>query len=451
MQLSQFILEDLDGILQEWVEFASTLVQESSKADHTMLRDHAKKMLEAVAADLARPQTAHDKDVKSKGHEERPDGNATAADAHGAERLASGFTLNAAMAEYRALRASVVRRWQEALIDKPVPISAMEDVIRFNEAIDQAISESVTSFSFEKDQQTQVFDTILSSLPDLSFTFDLDARFEYANKALIELLEVPLDKIVGKNVSDFNFPNRTDLERDIQQVITTKNQVRGEMPYTSSSGQGDIFDYIFVPVLNKAGTVEVVAGTARNITERKVVEDINWQKANHDPLTGLPNRRLFRDRLDQDIKYAARTGVSIAVLFIDLDHFKKANDAFGHDAGDLLLRLAATRICSCIRETDTVARFGGDEFTVILRPIGNSEHVEVVAKKILKELASPFPIFSHDVKVSASIGIALFPQDARTDDLLIKKADQAMYIAKGAGQNQFRFFSSDLQVADRRA
>ena len=258
------------------------------------------------------------------------------------------------MSEYRALRASVTRLWEEALRNKPMPNIAFEDFIRFNEAIDQAISESVTSYSFEKEQQTRVFDTILSSSPDLSFTVDLDGRLAYANKALIELLGLPLNEMTGKPCFYLDRPTAAELQRQIQQVISTKVKFHGEMPYAGASGRRRFYDYIFVPALNKEGAVEAVAGTARDITKRKAAEERNWQKANYDLLTGLPNRRLFNDRLKQDLKHAGRIGTPIALLFIDLDGFKEANDRFGHDAGDVLLRLAADRIHSCVRETDTV-------------------------------------------------------------------------------------------------
>jgi diguanylate cyclase (GGDEF)-like protein len=164
--------------------------------------------------------------------------------------------------------------------------------------------------------------------------------------------------------------------------------------------------------------------------------------ANYDLLTGLPNRRLFFDRLEHEIKHAERTGVGIALLFIDVDHFKEANDQYGHDSGDLLLRLAAERLRSCIRETDTVSRIGGDEFTVILHGLMDTMYVEIVAGKILTEFSRPFQIFNNALHISASIDIALSPQDARAAEYLVKNADHAMYMAKKAGRNQFCLFSS---------
>jgi diguanylate cyclase (GGDEF)-like protein/PAS domain S-box-containing protein len=445
MTLSQFILNNIELILAEWEQFAASLVPAAQKMDKAMLRGHGKKMLEAIATDLARSQTAHEKAEKSKGHEGSAKG--TAAKTHGADRLAAGFSLNAAVAEYRALRASIIRRWQQVQGKKPVPGRAIGDLIRFSEAIDQAITESVTSYSFEKEQQSRVFDTILSSSPDLSFTCDLEGRFAYANRALIEFLELPLRKIVGATFLDLELqlPTASELQRQIHQVISDKEKVHGEMPHTTPSGQGRCYDYIFVPVLGKDGTVEAVAGTLRDITERKAAEDKNWQKANYDLLTGLPNRHLFLDRLEQDVKHADRVGAPIALLFIDLDHFKEANDRFGHAAGDLLLRFAADRIRSCVRETDTVARLGGDEFTVILQDQRDAEHAGIVAAKIVKELGSPFQISKDTINISASIGITLSSRAPSAPEQLMKRADVAMYAAKSAGRNRVSFFSLTQQ------
>lgn len=447
MRLAEFILHNLECILQEWEDFAATLVPAEKSWDKIMLRDHAKKMLETIAADLAEPQTRREEIEKSKGNNDHPEIQKTAATTHGKERLASGFSLDEAVAEYRALRASVTRLWQKSLLNKPIPDTAIGDLIRFNEALDQAITESVISYTFEKEQQMRVFDTVLSSLPDISFTFTLDGRFSYVNKALTELFALPSDKLIGKNFIDIGLPNGVELQRQIDLVIHTEKQFRGEMSYAEPFGQRGFYEYIFVPVLDKKGLVEAVVGTARNITERKAMEDQNWHKANFDLLTGLPNRRFFLDRLEQEIKHAARIGVRTALLFIDLDHFKEVNDLYGHDAGDLLLRLVTERLRSCIRETDTAARMGGDEFTVILQDLIDTKHVELGAGKILTELARPFQIFNNTLHISASIGIALSPQDASTPEYLTKNADQAMYMAKNAGRNQFCFFSSVQQQA----
>ena len=188
-------------------------------------------------------------------------------------------------------------------------------------------------------------------------------------------------------------------------------------------------------------------GTHTDITERKVSEALIWQQAHFDALTGLPNRNMLRDRLAQEIKKNRRDGLQLACLFIDLDHFKEVNDTLGHDSGDLLLIEAARRIRDCLRESDTVARMGGDEFTVILTEVPDASSLEPVLHKLLHTLGGVFQLGAERVFVSASIGITMYPHDATAIEDLFKNADQALYVAKGAGRNRFSFFTPALQEA----
>ncbi|RZI44606.1 EAL domain-containing protein [Herbaspirillum sp. HC18] len=188
-----------------------------------------------------------------------------------------------------------------------------------------------------------------------------------------------------------------------------------------------------------------MTGTITDISARKESDERIWHHANFDALTGLPNRRLFRDRLDQEVRKAHRTRLRAALLFIDLDRFKEVNDLLGHDAGDQLLMQAAQRLSGCVRESDTVARLGGDEFTVILAELDGVGHVEYIAQKILKALADAFQLGNEVAYVSGSIGITLYPADGATPEELIRNADQAMYAAKSGGRNQFSFFTRSMQ------
>ncbi len=188
-------------------------------------------------------------------------------------------------------------------------------------------------------------------------------------------------------------------------------------------------------------------GTHTDITSRKHSEALIWQQANFDALTGLPNRRMLRDRLEQDIKKCRREASHLAILFIDLDHFKEVNDTLGHDNGDLLLIEAAGRIRACVRETDTVARMGGDEFTVVLPELSDAASLERIIQAILDAMATVFELVTGQVFVSASIGITMYPEDATEVENLFKNADQALYAAKGAGRNRFSFFTPALQEA----
>ena len=188
-------------------------------------------------------------------------------------------------------------------------------------------------------------------------------------------------------------------------------------------------------------------GTHTDITSRKHSEALVWQQANFDALTGLPNRRMLRDRLEQDIKKSRRESLQLAILFIDLDHFKEVNDTLGHNKGDLLLIEAARRIRACVRESDTVARMGGDEFTVVLPELQDAGSLERIIEGILSAMGALFQLGNEQVFISASIGITMYPEDATEVESLFKNADQALYVAKAAGRNRFSFFTPALQHA----
>jgi diguanylate cyclase (GGDEF)-like protein/PAS domain S-box-containing protein len=187
-----------------------------------------------------------------------------------------------------------------------------------------------------------------------------------------------------------------------------------------------------------------LAGVLQDITEKRRSDELIWKQANFDILTGLPNRGLFRDRLNLEIIKAQRDNGQMALIFVDLDRFKEVNDTLGHDAGDLLLIEAARRIQQCVRASDTVARLSGDEFTVIL-PGLKSKKVEYIVQKILDRLAEPFQIRNEVAYLSASIGITLYPADATEPESLIKNADQAMYVAKREGRNRFSYYTRLMQ------
>jgi diguanylate cyclase (GGDEF)-like protein/PAS domain S-box-containing protein len=188
-------------------------------------------------------------------------------------------------------------------------------------------------------------------------------------------------------------------------------------------------------------------GTHTDITARKNAEALVWRQAHFDSLTGLPNRRMLRERLDTALHHCRETAGTLAVLFIDLDDFKEVNDALGHDVGDLLLVDAAKRIQQCVNHYDTVARMGGDEFTVIIKNAASPTAITPTLQHILEQLARAFDLKDEQVFVSASIGVALYPQDATQVEDLFKHADQALYVAKKTGRNRFSFFTPALRDA----
>jgi diguanylate cyclase (GGDEF)-like protein/PAS domain S-box-containing protein len=186
-------------------------------------------------------------------------------------------------------------------------------------------------------------------------------------------------------------------------------------------------------------------GIHTDISERKQSEAMIWEQAHFDALTGLPNRRMLRERLTQELKKCRRDKLRLALLMIDLDRFKEVNDSFGHDRGDELLIQAAKRIKTCVRDVDTVARMGGDEFTVLVTDLANPQDLNHILPKILQTLSAGFVLGHNLVFVSASIGVTLYPFDATEIEDLLKNADQALYAAKGAGRNRASFFTPALQ------
>ena len=195
-----------------------------------------------------------------------------------------------------------------------------------------------------------------------------------------------------------------------------------------------------------AGLQQQAYALRREVHDRKLVEQA-LREVNIDRLTGLPNRNVFQDRLELDIKRSQRSGLPLALLFIDLDHFKEINDTRGHEAGDLLLKAVGQRLRGHVRQSDTVARLGGDEFTITLAELHELVSVTDIAQKLCNDLARPFMVGDEMAYISGSIGITTYPRDATTAGELLRNADQAMYRSKERGRNRFTYFTSSMQDA----
>ncbi|HEX5803634.1 MAG TPA: EAL domain-containing protein [Azospira sp.] len=200
------------------------------------------------------------------------------------------------------------------------------------------------------------------------------------------------------------------------------------------------------PVRDADGRETHFVGIINDITERKQYEEQLERQNNQDALTGVASRSLLKDRAGQAIAFAARHGRSVALLFIDLDHFKRINDSLGHGVGDTVLRAVAQRIAGCVRERDTLARLGGDEFIVILSDLDSPQQAPLMAGRMLHEIASPVLLGELEIDLSASIGVSVYPADGADYDTLLRNADAAMYRAKEAGRNTFRFYTADMNA-----
>lgn len=441
MRLADFIRSEIDLILHEWEDFAKTLLS-AVDMNKSGLRDHAKDILLAVADDLDSPQTESEQSAKSRGNAPVADGK-TWAEVHGNERHTSGFDVLETISEFRALRASVVSLWIKAY--PTISGHQIADLIRFNEAIDQAVAESLKHYTIVKERATRLFGAVLLASPDPIYVLDLNGRFIYANKATADLFDMKTGSIIGKTPFDLGFPFASDFHYNLEKVMADQLTYRDKFTHTFASGKGERFEYLLAPVMNESKNTEAVVCISRDITDQELAAEKIWYNAHHDLLTGLPNRRLFLDRLEQEVKHAKRRDVPLAVIFMDLDGFKAVNDLLGHDAGDQLLSDVAKRLTECGREEDTVARLGGDEFTVVISEARHKSDVELVAQTIIDALAKPFQIEQQPVHIYASIGISFYPQDATTPAALLHAADHAMYIAKNAGANQMNFFDNNIR------
>lgn len=234
-------------------------------------------------------------------------------------------------------------------------------------------------------------------------------------------------------------------------TIRETGQWDGEVWHRHKDGTEYLAEIRFDTVHDDFGQPFRYVALLSDVTEKKASEERIWRQANFDTLTGLPNRRMFHERLRQEMKKSDRAKLPMAILFVDLDRFKEVNDTMGHDKGDLLLKQVAERLTASMRGTDVVARLGGDEFIALLGELRNPADVTRTAREILKQMSTPFDLDGdgvHIAEISSSIGIALYPQDGKDVETLMKNADQAMYAAKESGRNRFQHYASVDNVLD---
>jgi diguanylate cyclase (GGDEF)-like protein/PAS domain S-box-containing protein len=276
--------------------------------------------------------------------------------------------------------------------------------------------------------------------------WDSKSRITAWNPAAEAIFGFPGYDAMGKRLSVLlgGDTERPGLDAMCEELLAAAEGNKTTLTNITRGGRAIHCEWYNTPLLDSEAKVTGFTSLVHDVTERLNTERTIHYMAHHDALTGLPNRRLMQDRLNQAIMAARRKQRHVGVLFLDLDRFKVVNDTLGHDTGDFILKDVARRLVSCVREGDTVSREGGDEFVMILPDLERPEHARVVADKILKELARPVEIGGHEIHVTPSIGISHYPNDATDVHQLLKHADNAMYQAKDAGRNTIRFFTNDL-------
>ena len=280
---------------------------------------------------------------------------------------------------------------------------------------------------------------VIEGLPVVLWMIDGDGRFLLSEGKGLQAMGLRPGQVVGLSLFEFY--------AHVPEIVEDTRRVLAGQAFACTRQLGDVaFELRYSPLRDEAGVVKGAIGVAIDVTERKQSEDRLAYLANYDPLTGLPNRFLFRDRLTHAMHAADRQHNRVALLFVDLDNFKNINDSLGHAAGDELLEQVAGRLGAVVRSTDTVSRLGGDEFTVILENIAHDEEAVRVAAHVLEQSVRPYVLGAREVYVTSSVGIAMYPQDGDSVDLLLMNSDAAMYRAKENGRNAFEFFTKEINA-----
>lgn len=288
---------------------------------------------------------------------------------------------------------------------------------------------------------------LLDSIPDLAWIKDAQFRFHAVNEAYARIVGKPATQMLGQTVFQI-WPE--SLARQFQahdeEVLRTGEPHHVEMEIPDQDGKPHILDYLRVPVRDEDGQVVGTAGVARDITGRKQAEARIRYLAEHDALTDLPNRTLLNTRLAEAIAHSVGEQAQMALLFLDLDHFKNINDSLGHELGDKLLQQVAERLGQMLDERDTISRPGGDEFAILLAHCGDAAMIGRIAQRLLDGVAQPFLVDGHELVLSASIGISVYPYDGADLGTLMKNADAALFTAKAAGRNNYQFFTAEMNA-----
>lgn len=296
-------------------------------------------------------------------------------------------------------------------------------------------------------ESEKLLSDILENVSAYIYLKDMQGRYLFANRLLRGLFNAPTEEIVGYDDSKFYDADTaaTLLQSDLRVLQGGETLRSEETNLNPLTGETAVYLTIKLPLRHEDGSIYALCGIATDISEQKDVEEYMRRMAQYDALTNLPNRALFTDRLQQAFSAAKRGHEHFALMYIDLDKFKPINDTFGHAVGDLLLYEAAQRMQGCVRQSDTVARIGGDEFVVLLPSLKQDQDAPEVAEKIRHSLNLPFEFSGHILNISSSIGVAIYPAHGDNEKELVKNADIAMYYAKENGRNNVTLYHPGLK------
>ncbi|MDZ7805305.1 MAG: EAL domain-containing protein [Thiohalophilus sp.] len=295
------------------------------------------------------------------------------------------------------------------------------------------------------EKELRLQSTALSSAANAVFITDKNGNIEWVNKAFEKMSGFSGAEVLGKNPRVLNSgQHEEDYYRHIWSTILSGEVWRGELVERHKDGHFYTVEQVITPII-ESGRITHFVAIHEDISENKQAQERIRYMALYDVLTGLPNRAYMREHLEQALASADRNEKLLGVMFLDLDRFKFVNDSLGHNTGDKLLQQVASRLRRCVRRSDTVARFGGDEFVIIQSDIEHIDNSATMIEKIVNELSRPFSIEGNEVHTGVCIGVTIYPFDDGDADALLKHADMAMYRAKSADCNSCQFFDMDMQ------
>jgi diguanylate cyclase (GGDEF)-like protein/PAS domain S-box-containing protein len=306
--------------------------------------------------------------------------------------------------------------------------------------------EDITERTQVQEERTRLA-MIVESSHDAIFSVSLDDTITSWNRGAEKIFGYTELEIIGSTVFKI-IPNDRHIERShfLQTILDGEQFQHAEITHLRKDGCQVTVSITISPIRDLHDVLSGYSIIASDVTERRILEELIRHQAYHDTLTDLPNRQLFMNLLSQGLARARRSKKKLALLFLDLNGFKKVNDTLGHSCGDRLLQEVALRLTSSIRVSDTVARLGGDEFTVIMPDLAHTDDVDVVLRKILKVFETPFMLDGNAVDTTSSIGVCMFPDDGDCSEELMQKADIAMYEAKGSHSNSYQFYNTALDA-----
>lgn len=315
-----------------------------------------------------------------------------------------------------------------------------------DEVVIQAFVRDITERK-QHENQVSKLTSIMEQTADIVIVTDLEGTIEYVNPAFESTTGFSTSEAIGKNPNILSSgKHKQEFYTHMWNTILAGENYSNIMINRRKDGSLYYEEKTITPIKDHSGNITHFVSTAKDISERMEVQERLQHMAHHDALTDLPNRNLFLDRLQQSLTRARWHNRLVAVMFMDLDRFKNINDTLGHNVGDQLLLQLSERLKKTVRDGDTIARFGGDEFAILMDDIDSENHISSLAQKLLDTLVNSFRINNHELYITASIGASIYPGDGEDSETLLRNADVAMYRAKDLGKNNYQFYSDDMSA-----